>query len=121
MNSESYEKLLRTVKDIAHELIPVKQSRLPKVKPPWHTNPPGSLVRKRNRVWQTYKLVRQEQGRRSPAALEAYGHFSSLNRQVRCFGVQSQSRYELSLIEKWKDNPKLLHAYIRSKSRHQLQ
>ena len=116
MNSdESYEKLLRTVKDIAHELIPVKQSRLPKVKPPWHTNPPGSLVRKHNRVWQTYKLVRQEQGRRSPAALEAYGHFSSLNRQVRCFSVQSQSRYEHSLIEKWKDNPKLLHAYIRSK------
>ena len=41
--------------------------------------------------------------------------FSSLNRQVRNYCTQSQARYEHSLIEKWKDNPKRLHAYIRSK------
>ena len=113
--NDSFDRLCDIVKELSEGLIPLKPRRPPQSKPPWRTTPPNALVRERRRAWQTYKVKRLEHGRRSPAALQAYGIFTDLNKQVRNFSTQSQARYEHSLIEKWKDNPKLLHAYIRSK------
>ena len=119
-SDDSFECLCRIVKEATEDSIPLKTHRSLQTKPPWRRelHPQEVLFKSvsRNTAWQSYALIRQWYGHCSPAALEAYGMFSGLNRQLQVcnYSVQSQSRYEHSLIEKWKDNPKLLHAYINS-------
>ena len=114
-SNDSFEQLLKVVLALVRDAIPLTQTKPPQTRPPWRVTPPGSLRRQCKRAWETYKEARQIHGRRSPAALDSYSLFCKLNKEVRNFGVKSQSRYERSLIDRWKNNPKLLHAYIRSK------
>ena len=112
--TSSYDKFVEIVSDVVKEHVPVKTLR-PRSAVPWKVTPPGSLVRDRQHAWQAYKDIRRQSGRRSNDALEAYSKFCSLNRQCRSFAVSSQARYEAGLIDAWRDNPKLFHAYVRSK------
>ena len=88
---------------------------LPKDKPPWRTNPPQSLIKYRQEAWSRYKRVRLQSGRKSVAAGEAFSAFASVNKDLRKFEVRSQACYENGLIDRFRENPKLLHSYINSK------
>ena len=96
-------------------MIPLTTTKPPQTRPPWRVTPPGSLRRQCKRAWETYKEVRQIYGRCSLSVLERYGSFCKLNKEVHSFVVRSQSSYEHFLIDKWKNIPKLPHAYIGSK------
>ena len=84
-------------------------------KPPWRTNPPKSLIRSRQEAWARYKRVWILSGRKSQVAVESFSSFASLNKDLRRFEVQSQATYENSLIDRFRENPKLLHSYVHSK------
>ena len=114
-SNESFEHLLLIVQELAQGLIPTQPMKPPHTKPPWKVRPPGRLLRQCKSAWQAYKLAREAHGRRSQEARNAFAMFSSINKQLRSYSVKAQANYEKSLIEKWKSNPKLLHAYIRSK------
>ena len=86
-----------------------------KDKPPWRTNPPRGLIRHRQEAWARYKRARVQCGRKSVAALEAFSAFASVNKCVHNFEARSQATYENSLIDRFRENPKLLHSYVRSK------
>ena len=88
---------------------------LPKDKPPWRTNPPQSLIKSRQEAWSRYKRVRLQSGRKSVAAGEAFSAFASVNKDLCKFEVRSQACYENGLIDRFRENPKLLHSYINSK------
>ena len=92
-----------------------QSSSLTMLSPPWKTRPPTSLVNRRQAAWLTYKRERCSSGRNSAGALAAYKVFSAVNRELRSFGVRSQCDYESSLIDRFRDNPKLLHSYVRNK------
>ena len=112
--SESFDMFASLVSDVCKEIVP-RSTRDRKKWPPWRVNPPGDLIRERREAWIAYKAARRRLGRRSQTAHDAFAHFASINRQVYNYASVSQSNYELGLIEDWKEQPKLLHAYIRSK------
>ena len=87
----------------------------PMDKPPWPTRPPTSLIHERQRAWQNYKSTRGQLGRSCSTTRLAYKSFSDVNKCCRNFAVRSQAMYEENLIEKFRENPKVLHAYIRKK------
>ena len=113
--SDMYAKFVHIVTDVAKDHIPVKPCQPQRDAVPWRVTPPGALIRHRRQAWQSYKGIRHRLGRTSRAALDAFSKFNDLNRQCRKFAVMSQARYEAGLIDKWKENPKLFHSYIRSK------
>ena len=86
-----------------------------KDKPPWRTNPPRGLIRHRHEAWLRYKRARQEQGRKSAVTLAAFSEFATVNKSLRKFEVHCQADYENSLIDRFRENPKLLHSYVQSK------
>ena len=98
------------IKDCVPQRTPCRKD-----KPPWRTNPPRGLIRHRHEAWLKYKRARQQQGRKSAAALGAFSEFATVNKGLRKFEVQCQADYEDSLIERFRENPKLLHSYVRSK------
>ena len=110
---DSFNHLAETLSDLIQVNVPLKLPR--DGKPPWSTRPPSSLVRQRQIAWNAYKTARHHLGRRSTGISSAYAAFASVNRQYRSFSIQSQADYEKSLIDRSKDNPKLLHSYIRNK------
>ena len=87
----------------------------PRDKPPWPIRPPTSLIHQRQRAWSNYKSVRGRLGRSCDTTRLAYKSFSEVNKHCRTFAVRSQAAYEESLIQKFRENPKVLHAYIRKK------
>ena len=84
-------------------------------KPPWATRPPTSLVHRRQAAWSAFKNARLQLGRHSTGAGSAYAVFTAVNREYRCFSTCSQVDYEKSLIYRSKEQPKILHSYIRNK------
>ena len=110
---ESFNHFATIVSDLIDLYVPVQPTN--NGKPPWQTRPPTSLMHRRQVAWQSYKNVRHNLGRKSPGALTSYNAYASVNKEVRNFAVRSQSEYESSLIERSRDNPKLLHSYIRNK------
>lgn len=112
---QSFNRFKFIVSDLVKECVPCKPPAPDKISPPWQVRPPGDLVRRRQEAWSNYKAARHHFGRRSPAASEALGAFSVINRCCLRFSAQSQSNYENNLVEDWKEAPKLLHSYVRSK------
>ena len=98
----------------ATDFVP-RQSKKTDGKPPWHKNPPRGLLNRRHEAWTAYKRVRSLSGRTSTAAYDALANFSTVNKRVRNFEVLSQASYEHSMIERFRECPKLLHSSIRSK------
>ena len=99
--------------DLACKFVPIRKTQ--EQKPPWQTRPPSSMIRQRQLAWQKYKAVRQQLGRSASITLDAYTTFSNVNRQYRSFAVRAQADYEMKLIARAKQNPKLLHSHIRNK------
>ena len=75
----------------------------------------GGLLKERRMAWLKYKKVRLLDGRTSRGARDAFRQFASVNKRVRNFDVLSQASYELSMIERFRESPKLLHSHVRSK------
>ena len=110
----SFDKFASIVQTSIKECIPRKKVQA-QVKPPWRTNPPPSLIRTKQEAWAKYKRARLCSGRKSSAAMEAFTSFAAINKDLRCFEVKSRAQYENGLIDRFKENPKLLHSYISSK------
>ena len=111
--NQSFEHIAVIIRDLSDRYIP---SRPPgDKKPPWRTRPPTSLIRRRQQAWSLFKEVRQRLGRRSPESTIAFKSFANVNRSYYHFELQEQARYEESLLSRLKENPKLIHSYIRSK------
>ena len=110
---DSFKHFAGIIAKVTEDYIPLKRNG--DGKPPWQTRPPTSLIHQRQAAWKAYKNARQQLGRRSTGASSAYATFATVNKQYRSFSVRAQVDYERSLIEKSKDNPKLLHSYIRTK------
>ena len=110
---KSFNYFLSIISDLIDEHVPDKPPA--SQKPPWPIRPPTSLINQRQKAWNHYKAVRGRLGRRSHEAFAAYAAFAVVNRQHRGFAVQSQISYEEKLMTESKENPKLLHAYIRHK------
>ena len=111
--NDCFELLTTRVKSLTDEFVPLKLDR--NSKPPWPSRPPSSLVRQRQRAWSTFKSVRHRLGNRSSEASIAYRTFATINNKYRNYNVYCQSKYEETLINRSKENPKLLHSYIRHK------
>ena len=99
--------------DLNDQFVPLKRSR--ELKPPWQRNPPTSLIRQRQQAWQRYKIARQHLGRSSSSARTKFEEFNSVNKQYRSFSVRAQAEYESNLIVRSRENPKVLHSYIRNR------
>ena len=111
-SSEAYDRFVLLLQDLIKGCVPTA-TEYASGKKPWKRNPPRSLTRETKAAWNLYKLTRTEHGRKSNPAKEAYAKFAELNRKMRSFQIFSQSQYEQGLIERFKENPKFLHAYIR--------
>lgn len=111
---KSFDKFASIVRDLIQECIPQRVAHS-NHKPPWRTNPPRGMIRERHEAWLCYKRARVQIGRKSATAQEAFSRFASANKSLRNFEVRSQANYENSLIDRFRENPKLLHSYIRSK------
>ena len=61
-------------------------------------------------------MARQHLGRSSNGARAACSQFNSVNKQYRSFSVRVQADYESNRIVRCKENPKVMHAYIRKKN-----
>ena len=112
--NDSFVHFARIISDLAGEFVPEQLPNRGK-QPHFQTRPPTSLIHRRQRAWNTYKTVRRKLGRKAPASLEAYGAFAKINKELRAFTVSSQCHYEANLIDRSRENPKLLHSFIRSK------
>ncbi|XP_043243189.1 uncharacterized protein LOC122392429 [Amphibalanus amphitrite] len=112
-SDQSFKRFAEILNDVCTECIPLKPPS--EGRPPWSTNPPTSLIKRRHAAWSRYKSVRHQLGRHSGEARSMYASFASLNQQCRKFAVQAQAKYEEDLISKSKENPKLFHSYIRKK------
>ena len=111
---ESYKHFLGIVHGLVDVFVPDKSAHS-KQRTPWLKKPPSSLISRRHIAWQSYKKSRREHGRRSPDAVAAYASFRLINSRYRSFTVSCQAAYEESLMLRSKDDPKLLHSYIRNK------
>ena len=111
--SECFDLFTNQVTALCEEFVPLKPPG--SENPPWPTRPPTSLVRERQRAWSTFKAIRHRLGNRSAEASTAYRAFADINTRFRNFDVYSQSKYEEGLIAKSKQNPKLIHSYVRHK------
>ena len=112
--SEAYDRFIEKVTEVVKVCVPEKRVSLPE-KEKWKKNPPKKLVKEKDEAWNSYKGIRLEYGRKSAQAKEAFSHFAILNKKIRTHLVHAQSQYEQGLIERFKENPKFLHAYIRGK------
>lgn len=111
----AYKRLLDIVIPLINEHVPVSNLNRDVAHIPWQTNAPSSLRSRRKASWQQYKQIRAQYGRHSHQAKEAIATFFSLNKTLRTFASVSQAEYEKSLAAELKENPKLLHAYVRRK------
>ena len=98
---------------LVEQFVPVKPKQ--EKKAPWLKRPPTSLINHRQAAWQSYKQARQQFGRHSAKSSDSYASFQYWNRRYRSFTVSCQADYEENILLHSKDNPKLLHSYIRTK------
>lgn len=77
--------------------------------------PPNSLLKWKQRAWNYYKHCRTQYGRQSVAAQNAITEFHIANNLYRNYNIASQVAYEQSLADRLKDDPKLIHSYVRRK------
>ena len=110
---DSFNHFTEILSEMTDQYVPMRQPCSDRV--PWKTRPPTSLIHRRQEAWGLYKKTRLSFGRNSARAKTAYIVFSGINREVRTFAARSQCDYEKSLISRARDNPKLLHSYVRSK------
>jgi hypothetical protein len=114
MVCDAYEVFLNVVHGLVALYVPVSDGE---IRVPWCVNPPRILKGDRSRAWHTYKVLRARHGRFDDRAAGALVEFNNLNFQLRHYVRNSRSQYENSLIERYKDAPKLFHAYIRKKKK----
>ena len=105
--------LMDILSNLVEQFVPLKKRK--DSKPPWQTRPPTSLIHERQRAWQRYKSARQTFGRSSVDARTALSGYNSVNKQYRAYAVRARADYEGKLIAKSKENPKVLHSYIRER------
>ena len=106
----SMEFLEGTLLNLCIKYVPVSGGG---VKAPWVARPPAALCRQRADAWNRFKLIRSHCGARSPEARSAFGAFNSVNYECRHWARRSQCEYEMSLLSRLGQAPKLLHAYVR--------
>ncbi|KAK3879851.1 hypothetical protein Pcinc_015615 [Petrolisthes cinctipes] len=104
-------RLKSVVASLITQYIPVSLDRPHQSHPP----PPNSLKSNRRNAWLAYKHSRSIYGRHSQQADLALERFNVLNHMFRNYHVTQQIQYEITLIKKMKESPKLLHQYIRHK------
>lgn len=109
--ASSFLRLCQILHPLIDEFVPLKTHKDPR--PPWPVRPPPSLLRRRSVLWKQFKEVRAVSGRRSIASQRALSSFLSVNSDIHNFHVRSQAEYENSLSLRLKENPKLLHSYVR--------
>ena len=114
---EAYNKLIETLQPLIAQHVPTLGQNNNRGKVPWQTNPPSSLKRRRSETWNEYKHARALHGRKSPITQQTLSVFLQVNKQLRCFALHSQIEYEKSLLTRMKENPKLLHSYLRCKKK----
>ena len=107
--------LLNILQPLISRYIPCCKERKHHNSLPWKKNPPTSLKRRRAVAWAAFKQARSTFGRRAPEAQSSLKSFQAINKQLRSFALCSQIDYERSLLLKMKENPKLLHSYLRHK------
>ena len=112
---QAFEKLRGILAPLIEECVPCCDSTKKRNKVPWKANPPTSLKRRRREAWNTYKQSKSMHGKKAAITIQSLGTFLDANHSLRYFAVHSQIEYEKSLIVRAKDNPKLLHSYIRHK------
>ena len=111
---QSFKHLAAVLSSLVDEFVPLKPEQK-RSDCPWFKRPPTSLISHRHTAWEQYKNARRRFGRRSQDASAAYDAFQSLNKRYRNFTVSCQSDYEENIVFRSKENPKLLHSYIRNK------
>ena len=112
---EAFVKLLSILEPLVNEYVPRARQGNWRRKVPWKSNPPSSLKRRRKTAWEEYKRLRSNIGRKAPHTVSALRTFQEANSQLRAFASSAQIEYEKSLIIRSKENPKLLHSYMRHK------
>ena len=110
---ESFKHFAGVLHNLVQQFVPIKPKSVKKA--PWLKRPPSSLISRRHAAWQSYKHARQQFGRRSSDSSAAYASFQYWNNRYRNFTASCQAEHEERLLLLTKDNPKLLHSYIRSK------
>ena len=105
----AYDVYVSVVSHLVDTYVPLAARRLPV----WQSAPPRSLINQKARAWRDYVALRRSVGRHHQLAREAFVKFTDLNYQIRNFSKRKQSDYELSLIQRLGDCPKLFHSYIR--------
>ena len=114
---DAFTRLLEILEPLIAEYVPASIESRSKDKVPWKTNPPTSMKRKRAVAWQEYKHARTLHGNKSPITRSLLQSFLQANKQLRSFAFHSQVEYEKTLLLKIKENPKLLHSYLRCKKK----
>lgn len=111
--SDAFDYFAEHISDLVKEFVPMKPPH--RDKPPWPVRAPTSLIHAKQSAWCNYKAVRGRLGRKAEDTRLAYMSFSEANHNCRTFAVRSQASYEDNLIHRFRENPKILHAYIRQK------
>ena len=111
----AYRRLLELVTPLINEYVPLCDSSSDFAQKPWKTNAPSSLRLRRKDCWQQYKDARAQHGRHSLEAKQAAAAFFSVNKSLKSYETLSQAAYEETLGAKLKEDPKLLHSYVRRK------
>ena len=109
---DAFERLSAIVEPLVDQHVP-RGTQSGQRRTPWKNNPPSSLKRRRQLAWEAYKVSRSESGRKSPQTISALQTFLTINSELRSFAATSQIEYERSLIARFKEDPKLLHSYMR--------
>ena len=110
----SFKHLASILHDLVEEFVPLKANQK-STNTPWLKRPPTSLINLRHAAWEQYKNARHQYGRHSPSTTAAYASFQGCNSRYRNYTVSCQADYEENIILRSKENPKLLHSYIRNK------
>ena len=110
---DAYNFFLNFLHDIIDRFVPLKTIPHNIKPPPWNPKVPNTLTQNRSRSWNTYKSNRSRHGRLSPITLNSWHSYSLSNKAIKDFKIRSRISYENNLINKIKNNPKLLHSYLR--------
>ena len=84
---------------------------------PWSVRPPRRLMTCQSKAWLDYKHCRAAYGRRDQRSVDALGRFLDINYQLRNYVNFQRADYEMHLVERLPDCPKLFHSYIRKKKK----
>ena len=111
--NDAYEEFSSTIKHHIDKFVPTKTIK--SSVPPYEKGIPPSLLRGRAACWKTYKQHRTQFGRHSHQAQLSYYRFNATNMQLKNLMLNKRIEYECSILEQYKDKPKLFHSYIKKK------